>query len=108
MRKSPDGYTVLGPCLTTAYEVADVNNLDMLIKVNDEIRQSANTCELIMDVAAPTEFASACYTEHPGDILMTVTPEGVSQVFPGDRMCAESPGWAAWRWISTRPDLHAL
>ena len=92
MRKSPDGYTVLGPCLTTADEVADVNNLDMLIKVNDEIRQSANACDLTMAEAALIEFASAFYILHPGDIPMTGAPEGVSQVFPGDRMCAEISG----------------
>lgn len=92
MRKSPDGYTVLGPYLTTADEIADANNLDLVIAVNGEVRQHANTRDLIMNVAALIEFASSFYTLQPGDILMTGTPEGVSQVFPGDRMTAEITG----------------
>lgn len=92
MRKSPDGYTVLGPYLTTADEVLDVNNLDLLIEVNGEVRQRANTRDLIIDVAGLIEFASGFYTLQPGDILMTGTPDGVSQVFPGDRMMAQITG----------------
>ena len=92
MRKSPDGYTVLGPYLTTADEISDANNLDLVIAVNGEVRQHANTRDLIMNVAALIEFASSFYTLQPGDILMTGTPEGVSQVFPGDRMTAEITG----------------
>ncbi len=89
MRKSPDGYTVLGPWLTTVDEVADVHALDLVITVNGEVRQRANTRDLVLDVAQLIAFASSFYTLEPGDILMTGTPEGVSQVFGGDRMVAE-------------------
>ena len=92
MRKSPDGYTVLGPWLTTTDELGDVDALDLMIEVNGNVRQKANTRDLIMDVAALIEFASSFYTLYPGDILMTGTPEGVSQVFPGDRMLARITG----------------
>ncbi|MFD0669148.1 fumarylacetoacetate hydrolase family protein [Ramlibacter sp. MAHUQ-53] len=92
MRKSPDGYTVLGPWLTTADEVGDVGNLELLIEVNGEVRQRASTRDLILGVAQLIEFASSFYTLQPGDILMTGTPEGVSQVFPGDRMVAQITG----------------
>jgi 2-keto-4-pentenoate hydratase/2-oxohepta-3-ene-1,7-dioic acid hydratase in catechol pathway len=34
------------------------------------------------------EFASSFYTLHPGDIFMTGTPEGVSQILPGDSIVA--------------------
>jgi len=92
MRKSPDNYTVLGPWLTTADEIEDVDNLDLLIEVNGEVRQRANTRDLIINLAGLIEFASSFYSLHPGDILMTGTPEGVSQVFPGDRMVAQISG----------------
>ncbi len=92
MRKSPDGYTILGPWLTTADEVSDVHALDLLLQVNGEVRQRANTRDLVLDVAQLIAFASSFYTLHPGDVLMTGTPEGVSQVFPGDRMTAEITG----------------
>lgn len=92
MRKSPDGYTVLGPYLTTADEIADIDQLDLVLDVNGEVRQRANTRDLIMNVAALIEFTSSFYTLYPGDILMTGTPEGVSQVFPGDRLTAQITG----------------
>ncbi len=92
MRKSPDGYTVLGPWLTTADEVPGVDGLDLLLEVNGEVRQRANTRDLVIDLPGLIEFASSFYTLQPGDILMTGTPEGVSQVFPGDRMTAQISG----------------
>jgi 2-keto-4-pentenoate hydratase/2-oxohepta-3-ene-1,7-dioic acid hydratase in catechol pathway len=92
MRKSPDGYTVLGPWLTTPDEIADPAGLELVITVNGEVRQRANTRDLIMTVPQLIAFASSFYTLKPGDVLMTGTPEGVSQVFPGDRMVAEIEG----------------
>jgi 2,4-diketo-3-deoxy-L-fuconate hydrolase len=92
MRKSPDGYTVLGPWFTTADEIEDVHNLDLVIHVNGEVRQRANTRDLVLDLGDLIAFASSFYTLHPGDVLMTGTPEGVSQVYPGDRMTAEITG----------------
>lgn len=92
LRKSPDGYTVLGPWLTTSDEVKDITCLDLEIRVNGETRQRANTRDLIMNVAQLIEFASTFYSLSPGDVLMTGTPEGVSQVFPGDVMTSEITG----------------
>jgi 2-keto-4-pentenoate hydratase/2-oxohepta-3-ene-1,7-dioic acid hydratase in catechol pathway len=92
MRKSPDGYTVLGPYLTTPDEIPNADDLELVITVNGELRQRANTRDLIMKVPELIAFASSFYTLNPGDILMTGTPEGVSQVFPGDQMVAEIEG----------------
>jgi len=38
------------------------------------------------------EFATSFYTLHPGDVLLTGTPEGVGPVKPGDRITAEIQG----------------
>lgn len=92
LRKSPDGYTILGPWLTTADDIENVHALDLLMQVNGEVRQRANTRDLVLDVAELIAFASSFYTLYPGDVLMTGTPEGVSQVFPGDHMTAEITG----------------
>ncbi len=92
MRKSPDGYTVLGPYLTTADEMPDVSRLDLVITVNGEVRQKANTRDLLIKLPELIEFASSFYTLNPGDIIMTGTPEGVSQIYPGDRMLAKIQG----------------
>ncbi|HKW38653.1 MAG TPA: fumarylacetoacetate hydrolase family protein [Burkholderiales bacterium] len=91
-RKSIDTYSVLGPWLTTADEVGDPNRLDLSITVNGEIRQSSNTQYLVYDVERLIEFGSSMYTLYPGDVIMTGTPAGVSQVRPGDALHAYVEG----------------
>lgn len=91
-RKSIDGYTVLGPYLVTADEMSDPTNLDLLLTVNGETRQKANTRDLIIDVADLIVFASSFYTLHPGDVLLTGTPEGVGPIVPGDTVDASITG----------------
>ncbi|MBB3177987.1 fumarylacetoacetate hydrolase family protein [Variovorax sp. Sphag1AA] len=84
LRKSVDSFTVLGPWLVTADEIADPANIDFWLKVNGQLRQSANTRDMVLDIGALIEFASSFYTLHPGDILLTGTPEGVGPVLPGE------------------------
>ena len=87
-RKSPDTYTILGPWLVTADEITEPGNLDLRIAVNGEERQNSNTKYLILGVPQLIELASSFYTLHPGDIISTGTPEGVSPIVPGDRIVA--------------------
>ncbi len=87
-RKSPDSYTVLGPWLTTVDEVPNSGALDLSISVNGETRQKSNTADLILGVAELIEFTSSFYTLHPGDVIITGTPEGVSPIKPDDVMFA--------------------
>ncbi len=87
-RKSPDTYTVLGPWLVTPDEVGDPQQLDLTISVNGEERQNSNTKYMILGVAELIEMASSFYTLHPGDVISTGTPEGVSAIVPGDVISA--------------------
>lgn len=91
-RKSVDTYSVLGPWIVTADEVRDPNDLSLWLTVNREQRQRASTRQLIFDVERLIEYASSFYTLHPGDVIMTGTPEGVSPVFPGDEIEASVDG----------------
>jgi len=88
LRKSPDSYTVLGPWLVTADEVPDPGNLALRITVNGATRQDAHTSDLILSVAELIEWGSSFYTLHPGDVILTGTPQGVGPVRPGDVMVA--------------------
>jgi 2-keto-4-pentenoate hydratase/2-oxohepta-3-ene-1,7-dioic acid hydratase in catechol pathway len=87
-RKSPDSYSVLGPWLVTADEIPDPGALDLEISVNGALRQRSNTRYLILGVRELIEMASSFYTLHPGDVIYTGTPEGVSPIQPGDRIRA--------------------
>jgi 2-keto-4-pentenoate hydratase/2-oxohepta-3-ene-1,7-dioic acid hydratase in catechol pathway len=87
-RKSPDTYSVLGPWLVTADEIPNPGSLDLQISVNGEVRQQSNTRHMLLGVAELVEMASAMYTLHPGDLLFTGTPEGVSPIHPGDSIVA--------------------
>jgi 2-keto-4-pentenoate hydratase/2-oxohepta-3-ene-1,7-dioic acid hydratase in catechol pathway len=88
LRKSPDSYCVLGPWLVTRDEVPDPGQLGVRISVNGQLRQDAHTSDLILSVAQLIEWGSAFYTLHPGDVILTGTPQGVGPVRPGDTMLA--------------------
>lgn len=88
LRKSIDTYSVLGPWMVTADELGDPSALDLELTVNGEIRQKANTRDLVLSVGELIEFASRFYTLHPGDVLFTGTPEGVGPVVAGDTIRA--------------------
>jgi 2-keto-4-pentenoate hydratase/2-oxohepta-3-ene-1,7-dioic acid hydratase in catechol pathway len=74
--KSLDTFCPMGPWITTADEV-DVGNLAIRTWVNKELRQNANTRDLIFDVPSLIETISAGLTLVPGDIIATGTPAGV-------------------------------
>jgi len=84
LRKSVDSYTVLGPAFVTADEVSDPASLDLKLTVNGEVRQQANTRDLIIGIADLIVFATSFYTLMPGDVILTGTPEGVGPIKPGD------------------------
>ena len=89
-RKSCDGYSVLGPWMATADEIANPDDLPLSLRVNGEVRQDTNTSNLIYDIRRLIEFASEYYTLYPGDVYYTGTPEGVGPVKPGDRLSGRS------------------
>lgn len=86
MRKAADSYSVLGPYLVTADEIADPGNLDFEIRIGNVSRQKSNTNMLICDIPDLIVRASKIYRLFPGDIIMTGTPEGVAEVKAGDVM----------------------
>jgi len=88
LRKSPDSYCVLGPWLVTPDEVGDPGRLQISITVNGEPRQDANTSDLILNVGELIAWGSSFYTLHPGDVILTGTPQGVGPVKAGDTMRA--------------------
>jgi 2-keto-4-pentenoate hydratase/2-oxohepta-3-ene-1,7-dioic acid hydratase in catechol pathway len=89
--KWADGFLPMGPYLLTADEIDDVQNLDMTLTVNGQLRQKANTSQMILPVADIVSFLSHIMTLEPGDVIATGTPSGVAlatgnYLKPGDRI----------------------
>lgn len=91
-RKSIDTYCVLGPWMVTAEEVGNPGDIELELRVNGEVRQHANTSDMVMSVAQLIAYASSFYTLRPGDVLMTGTPQGVGPIRPGDILHVSGSG----------------
>lgn len=85
-RKAYDTFCPVGPWIVTADEVGDPANLEMKLWVNGELKQHANTRDLVLDIPGMIEMASAVMTLYPGDIIATGTPAGVGKVSDGDKV----------------------
>jgi 2-keto-4-pentenoate hydratase/2-oxohepta-3-ene-1,7-dioic acid hydratase in catechol pathway len=81
--KSFDTFTPIGPCIETDL---DPGNLLIECRVNGQLRQSANTKQMIFNVPVILNFISEIMTLLPGDIIMTGTPGGTSLIYAGDRV----------------------
>ena len=69
--------------MVTTDEIGHADQMDFSLHVNGELRQQANTRDLLIGIPELIEFASSYYSLEPGDLLYTGTPEGVAPVVPG-------------------------
>ena len=83
-RKAYDSFCPVGPWIVTADELGDPSNLRGRLWVNDELRQDANTRDLVLDIPGMIEVASHIMTLEPGDIIAAGTPAGVGPLKGGD------------------------
>jgi 5-oxopent-3-ene-1,2,5-tricarboxylate decarboxylase/2-hydroxyhepta-2,4-diene-1,7-dioate isomerase len=90
--KNRDGGTVLGPWLVSADEVPDPQALNLRTLVNGQPTQQGSTANMIHSVAALIEYLSGFMTLHPGDLILTGTPQGVVNVNTGDVVVTEIDG----------------
>lgn len=79
--KGCDSFAPIGPWLVTKDEVADVDNLRLWLKVNDELMQDGNTANLLFKIPKLVSYTSQFMTLLPGDIISTGTPAGVGLGF---------------------------
>jgi 2,4-didehydro-3-deoxy-L-rhamnonate hydrolase len=75
--KSCDTFAPIGPFLATKDEVADVDNLRLWLKLNNQIMQDGTTANLIFKIPFLISYLSQFMTLLPGDIISTGTPAGV-------------------------------
>lgn len=95
--KSPDGFLPIGPFLVTADELGDAGDLTIQLSVNGDLRQNANTSQMIFDVPRIVSFISHVMTLQVGDVIATGTPSGVAKATgkwlePGDEITCSIQG----------------
>jgi 2-keto-4-pentenoate hydratase/2-oxohepta-3-ene-1,7-dioic acid hydratase in catechol pathway len=82
--KGLDTFCPMGPWIVTADEI-DAHNLDITCHVNGELRQKANTRDLIFKIPQLIAAISAGLTLQAGDVIATGTPAGVGVGFDPPR-----------------------
>jgi 5-oxopent-3-ene-1,2,5-tricarboxylate decarboxylase/2-hydroxyhepta-2,4-diene-1,7-dioate isomerase len=90
--KNRDACTPIGPWLVDASDVADPMNLKLRTWVNGTLTQDGATSDMVFDVASLIAYLSEFMTLHPGDVILTGTPEGVTDARVGDEIVTEIEG----------------
>ena len=76
--KSFDTFAPCGPWITTVDEITDVGNLQMITRINGQVRQSSSTNNMFINISSIVSKLSKVMTLEKGDIIATGTPEGVA------------------------------
>ncbi|HYW07553.1 MAG TPA: fumarylacetoacetate hydrolase family protein [Longimicrobium sp.] len=71
---------------------ADREGLEVICRVNGEVRQHGRASEMAFSIPILIEYISAVMTLEPGDVIATGTPAGISKLSPGDVVEVEIPG----------------
>jgi acylpyruvate hydrolase len=93
-----DGAAPCGPALVTPNEAGPPDAIEIELRLNGEVRQSASTADLVHSVPALVAYLSKLMTLEPGDLVATGTPAGVgslrkprSWLQTGDEIVISSP-----------------
>jgi acylpyruvate hydrolase len=93
-----DGAAPCGPWLVTKDEAGHHDAIEIELRLNGEVMQSASTADLVHSVPALIAYLSKLMTLEPGDVVSTGTPAGVGSLRdprvwlgPGDEVVIESP-----------------
>jgi 2-keto-4-pentenoate hydratase/2-oxohepta-3-ene-1,7-dioic acid hydratase in catechol pathway len=85
--KSRDTFAPIGPCIVTADEIADPQNLNITLTNNGQVMQKFNTSDMAHQIPRCIEWVSSIHTLEPGDILATGTNHrGLNSFMDGDKV----------------------
>jgi len=75
--KSFDTFCPLGPGVVRVSEIGDVQDLNIVCRLNGDVMQEANTGQMIFSVAKLISMLSSGTTLAAGTVILTGTPSGV-------------------------------
>jgi 2-keto-4-pentenoate hydratase/2-oxohepta-3-ene-1,7-dioic acid hydratase in catechol pathway len=87
--KGADTFGPLGPVIATGI---DYGNVALVGRLNGEVKQKANSNDLLFGVPEMVSFASRHVTLEPGDLIFTGAPGVTSPLSPGDVFEVEIEG----------------
>jgi 5-carboxymethyl-2-hydroxymuconate isomerase len=70
-------------------ELSNPENLNITLKINGELKQNADTSQMIFKVGYVVHYISSVFGLRKGDIIFTGTPAGVTRLNSGDLVEAE-------------------
>lgn len=86
------GFDTFCPVGTPVAGVGRLDALELVTRVNGEVRQRARSSEMIFSIPEVLSFISHIMTLEPGDLVLTGTPAGVGPLVSGDKVEVEIIG----------------
>jgi len=88
--KSYNGFSPLGPCITTKDEIGAPEHLEVKLWVSGELRPNYSTSDLAHSIAESIAWATAITPVQPGDVLfMGTNHQGLGALQDGDHVDME-------------------
>ncbi|KAH7678684.1 acylpyruvate hydrolase protein [Dioscorea alata] len=91
LAKGQDTFTPISEVLPKSM-VADPHDLELWLKVDDEIKQKGSTSDMIFKLPFLISHISSFFTLMEGDVILTGTPQGVGPVKAGQKITAGITG----------------
>lgn len=103
LAKGLDTFAPLGNFVPVA-SIPDPSSLQLELRVNGELRQTGSTADMLNTIPSLISFLSTHFTLHPGDLIFTGTPAGVSAVQDGDVLEASLQNGLSTLTVGVRRD----
>jgi len=103
--KSRATFAPMGPWLVTADEIADPQNVQIRLWVNEDLKQNYNTNDMAHKIPRIIEWVSSIHDLEPGDVIATGTNHrGLSAFMDTDKVDLEVEGLGTLQF-NVRDDL---
>ena len=77
--KGLDTFCPIGPCIVTADDIPNPQNLKIVTTVDGIEKQNGSTANMIFGLRFLIAYLSRAFTLHAGDMILTGTPAGVGK-----------------------------
>lgn len=90
--KSFDTFCPLGPWITTHLGLNEAGNLSLVTSLDGQVKQEANTRQMVYSIAELISYITEFMTLLPGDVILTGTPGGVGPMSAGQQVSVKIDG----------------